>query len=127
MRPGGGVSRLTMPVMWDRMTSTSSHGIVSRQENEKAAVFHDLEYAETKFRRVRDDMLDNVRMNFRRIEDVFNGWNKECMLMNDSSEKEPALRRKIKETLEGLKEVDELGKHLNRKFDQVLNTGGHYS
>ena len=47
--------------------------------------------------------------------------------MNDSSEKGPALRRKIKETLEGLKEVDELGKHLNRKFDQVLNTGGHYS
>lgn len=62
-------------------------------------------------------MLDNVRMNFRRIEDVFNGWNKECMLMNDLFEKGLVFWRKIKEILEGLKEVDEFGKNFNRKFD----------
>ncbi|PFX18291.1 Short transient receptor potential channel 4 [Stylophora pistillata] len=122
MRPGGGVSRLTMSEMWDRMTSTSSPGTVSTQENEKAAVGHDLEYAETRFRQVRDDMLANLRMNFRRIEDVFSQWNKECMLMNDSVQMGPALRKKIKETLEGFQEVEELGKQLDRKFGQFLKT-----
>ena len=130
MRARDNVSGSVLPIFRDLMTSKSSTGTDSTAETEKAGVYHDLDYAGVRFRRVRDDMLDNLRTNFRRFEDVFNGWNKECMQMSSSflyqkvpkgtSENWPALGKKIKETLEGLQEVEELGKQLNIKFGVAL-------
>ena len=123
MRARDNVSGSVLPIFRDVMTSKSSTGTDSTAETEKSGVYHDLDYAGDRFRRVRDDMLDNLRTNFRRFEDVFNDWNKECMQMSSSflhqkvskgtSENWPALRKKIKETLEGLQEVQELGQQLN--------------
>lgn len=122
------------------MTSKNPMEISSTEQPESADVFHELEYAGARFRRIRDDMLDNVRMNFRRLEDVFNDWNKECLQMsssflhqktpNGASEK-PALGKKIKETLAGLIEIEELGRQINKKFGTVLKelatrNGGNY-
>ena len=130
MRARDNVSGSLLPIFSDVMTSKSSTGSDSTAQTEKAGVYHDLDYAGARFRRVRDDMLDNLRTNFRRFEDVFNDWNKECMQISSSflhqkvpkgtSENWPALRKKIQETFEGLQEVQELGKQLNIKFGVVL-------
>lgn len=122
------------------MTSKNPMEISSTEQPESADVFHELEYAGARFRRIRDDMLDNVRMNFRRLEDVFNDWNKECLQMSSSflhqktpngAREKPALGKKIKETLAGLIEIEELGRQINKKFGTVLKelatrNGGNY-
>ncbi|KAL9984286.1 hypothetical protein ACROYT_G006561 [Oculina patagonica] len=140
MRPRDNTEWLLLPVSGDSMTSNNPMKISSTEEHESADVFHELEYAGARFRRIRDDMLDNARMNFRRLEDVLNGWNKECLQMSSSflhhkmpkgvSEK-PALGKKIKEALAGLKEIEEHGRQINQKFGTVLKelatrNGGNY-
>ncbi|KAJ7378998.1 hypothetical protein OS493_018792 [Desmophyllum pertusum] len=94
-----------------------------------SAKMRPLDYAGVRFRRIRDDMLNNVRANFRKFEDVFIDWNKECLQMSSSFLRQkvptgliekPTLGKKIKEALEGLKEIEELGKKVNIKFGTVL-------
>ena len=115
----------------------SSYNIPSQNLTEKTStaqydnkdVYQKLDYAGARFRRVRDDMLDNLRANFRRFEDVVNDWNKEYLqlsascLQNKVPEGETrrvTLGKKINEAIEGLKELEELGKKENQKFDTVL-------
>ena len=111
------------------MTSKNSMEISSKKEHQKTDIYHELDYAGARFRQIRDDMLDNCRMNFRRLEDVFNDWNKEYLQLNSSFQKHkypkgateiPALEQKIKQALEGLREIEELGQRVNQKFGTVL-------
>jgi len=98
-------------------------------EHDSTDVCQKLDYAGARFRRVRDDMLDNLRANFRRFEEVCSDWNKECLQMSGSlvqnnipegEIKKPALGKKINEAIEGLKEIEELGNKVNQKFGMVL-------
>ena len=130
MRPRDNADWLPSPVATCILPSKNSTDIGSKVEHDNTDdVFHKLDYAGARFRRVRNDMLDNLRANFRRFEDVFNDWNKECLQMSGSflqnkvpegGTKKPALGKKINEAIEGLKEIEELGKKVNQKFGTVL-------
>lgn len=125
MRPRNNVDGFSpLPISRDIMTSENS-----MEAHDNADVYHELDYAGVRFRRIRDDMLNNVRANFRKFEDVFIDWNKECLQMSSSLLhqnvptgliEKPTLGKKIKEALEGLKEIEELGKKVNIKFGTVL-------
>lgn len=93
-------------------------------------LYRDLDYAGARFRRTRDDFLDSFRVDFRRLEDVFNDWNKEYLELsylvlhkNDARAKRSivTLQKKIKEALEGLKEIEEIGKKASTNFGTVLS------
>ena len=110
----------------------------SKAQYDNTDVYRKLDYAGARFRRVRDDMLDNLRANFRRYEDIVNDWNKECLQMSglclpnkvpEGGTTKPAIGKKINEAIEGLKEIEELGKKINHKFGTVLKelTKGHDS
>lgn len=129
MRPGDNADWVPSPVSTYIIPSKNSTEIASTVERENTDVCHKLDYAGARFRRVRDDMVDNLRVNFRRLEDVFNDWNKECLQMNswflhnkvpEGVTIKPALGKKINEALEGLKEIEELGEKVNNKFGTVL-------
>ena len=90
----------------------------------------ELDYAGTRFRRIRDDILDNFKANFRRLEDIFNDWNKECLDLSNSiirvnvaqaKRSKPSLQRKMKEALGGLREIEDLGKTVNSKLGKVVS------
>ena len=87
-------------------------------------VYWELLYASARFRRIRDDILDNLKMNFRRLEDIFNDWNKECFEMRENDLKAKCSnsirRRKIKESLDGLREIEELGRKANIKLSTIV-------
>lgn len=111
-----------LPISRDIMTSENS-----MEAHDNADVYHELDYAGVRFRRIR--IRNNVRANFRKFEDVFIDWNKECLQMSSSLLhqkvptgliEKPTLGKKIKEALEGLKEIEELGKKVNIKFGTVL-------
>lgn len=129
MRPRDNVEWLPILASGDILPSKNSKETTSTEGHENTDVYGELEYAGAKFRRIRDDMLDNLRTNFRRLEDVFNDWNKQCLQMSSSSvhhkvpkgvNEKPALLKKIKEALEGLREIEELGRKVNQKFGRVL-------
>ena len=93
-------------------------------------VCRELDYAGTRFRRIRDDILDNFKANFRRLEDIFNDWNKECLDLSNSiirknvaqaKRSKPSLQRKMKEALGGLREIEDLGKTVNSKLGKVVS------
>ena len=73
--------------------TSSTAGSVARE------VYWELQYASASFRRTRGDILDNLKINFKRLEDVFNDWNKECFEMRENDLKakysNPILRKKI--------------------------------
>ena len=106
------------------MSSADDYQTSLPVERNITEVYRDLEYAGARFRRIRDDIFDNFKVNFRRLEDAFTDWNKECfeMCKNDLKAKhsKPILSRKIKEVLEGLKEIEELGKKAERKFGAIM-------
>ena len=90
----------------------------------------ELDYASTRFRRIRDDILDSFKAYFRRLEDVFNDCNKECLDLSNSiihknvaraKRSKPVLQRKMKEALGGLKEIEDLGKTVNSKLGKVVS------
>ena len=129
MRPRDNTNGVPSPASTYIIPSKNSTDISSKEEHENTDVFQKLDYAGARFRRVRDDMLDNFRANFRRFEDVFNDWNKECLQMSgwffnnnvtDGGTEKLALGKKINEAIEGLKEIEELGKKVNHKFSTVL-------
>lgn len=129
MHPRDNTDWVPSPASTYIIPSKNSTDIASKVEHENTDAFQKLDYAGARFRRVRDDMLDNLRGNFRRFEDVFNDWNKEFLQMSgsflqtkvpDGGTKKPALGKKINEAIEGLKEIEELGKKVNQKFSTVL-------
>ena len=79
--------------------SKFGHQTSSTAGSDVRVVYRELQYASARFRRIRDDILDNLKMNFRRLEDVFNDWNKECFEMRENDLKAKCstsiLRRKI--------------------------------
>lgn len=104
--------------------SKFGHQTSSTAGSDVRAVYRELQYASARFRRVRDDILDNLKINFRRLEDVFNDWNKECFEMRENDLKakysNSILRRKIKEFLDGLREIEELGRKANIKLSTII-------
>ena len=124
--PLSGISR-------DIITSNDSkdiHQTSSPVDGDFKGLYRDLDYAGARFRRTRDHFLDNFRVNFRRLEDAFNDWNNECLELsylvlhsNDTKAKRSkvALQKKIKDALEGLKEIEEIGKKANTKFRTVVS------
>ena len=130
MRPRDNVEWLPILASTDILPWKNSNEASSTEGHGNTDVYGELEYAGARFRRIRDDMLDNLRTNFRRLEDVFNDWNKQCLQMSSSFvrhkvstgvSEQPALIKKIKDALEGLKEIEELGRKVNQKFGTVLN------
>ena len=79
--------------------SKFGHQTSSTAGSDVRVVYRELQYASARFRRIRDDILDNLKINFRRLEDIFNDWNKECFKMRDNDLKAKCstsiLRRKI--------------------------------
>ena len=129
MHPRDNTDWVPSPASTYVIPSKNSTATASKVEHENTDAFQKLDYAGARFRRVRDDMLDNLRANFRRFEDVFNDWNKEFLQMSgsflqnkvpDGGTKKSALGKKINEAIEGLKEIEELGKKANHKFSTVL-------
>ena len=129
MRPLDNADWVPWPVSTYIIPSKNSTTIASKVEHDNTDVYQKLDYAGARFRRVRDDMQENLRANFRRFEDVFNDWNKECLQLSGSfvqnkvpegGNKNPSLGKKINEAIEGLKEIEELGKKVNHKFGTVL-------
>ena len=129
MRPRDNADWIPSPVSTYIALSKNSTDTISEVEHDSTDVYLKLDYAGAKFRRVRDDMLDNLRANFRRFEEVCSDWNKECLQMSGSlvqnnipegGIKKPALGKKINEAIEGLKEIEELGNKVNQKFGMVL-------
>lgn len=129
MRPRDNADWVPSPVSTYIALSKNSTDTISEVEHDSTDVYHKLDYAGAKFRRVRDDMLENLRANFRRFEEVCSDWNKECLQMSASLVqnnipegriKKPALGKKINEAIEGLKEIEELGNKVNQKFGMVL-------
>lgn len=104
--------------------SKFGHQTSSTAGGDARDVYRELQYASARFRRIRDDILDNLKMNFRRLEDVFNNWNKECFEMRENDLKakysNPILRKKIKKLLDGLKEIEELGRKANIKLSTIV-------
>ena len=104
--------------------SKFGHQTSSTAGSDVRVVYWELQFASARFRRIRDDILDNLKMNFRRLEDVFNDWNKECVEMRENDLKakysNPILRKKIKKFLDGLKEIEELGRKANIKLSTVV-------
>ena len=100
------------------------HQTLSTAGSDIRAVYRELQYASARFRRIRDGILDNFKMNFRRLEDVFNDWNKECFEMRENDLKakysNSILRRKIKEFLDGFREIEELGRKANIKLSTIV-------
>lgn len=130
MRSRDNADWVPSPVSTYIMPSKNSTEKASEKEYDNTDVYHKLDYAGARFRRARVDMLDSLRANFRRFEDFFNDWNKECLQMSGSflqnkvpedGTKKAALGKKINEAIEGLKEIEELGKKVNHKFGTVLN------
>lgn len=129
MRPRDNADWIPSPVSTYIALSKNSTDTISEVEHDSTDVYHKLDYSGARFRRVRDDMLDNLRANFRRFEEVCSDWNKECLQMSGSlvqnnipegGIKKPALGKKINEAIEGLKEIEELGNKVNQKFGMVL-------
>ena len=87
--------------------SKFGHQTSSTAGGDARDVYRELQYASARFRRIRDD---NLKVNFRRLEDVFNNWNKECFEMRENDLKakysNPILRKKIEKFLDGLREID---------------------
>ena len=104
--------------------SKFGHQTSSTAGSDVRTVYRELQHASARFRRVRDDILDNLKINFRRLEDVFNDWNKECFEMRENVLKakfsNSILRRKIKEFLDGLREIEELGRKANIKLTTIV-------
>ena len=104
--------------------SKFGHQTSSTAGSDARDVYRELQYASARFRRIRDDVLDNLKMNFRRLEDVFNDWNKECFEMRENDLKakygNPILRKKIKKFLDSLKEIEELGRKANTKLSTIV-------
>ena len=104
--------------------SKFGHQTSSTAGSDARDVYRELKYASARFRRIRDDILDNLKMNFRRLEDVFNDWNKECFEMRENDLKakysNPILRKKIKKFLDGLREIEELGRKANIKLSTIV-------
>ena len=135
MRPCDNISGFLLPISIDGLSSniiTSSDSedtnqASSTQDVDVTDVCRDLEYAGVRFRRIRDDILENFRKNFRRMEDVLSEWNKECLEMSHSKKSatakgsKSALCKNIKEALDGLREIEVLGKTASLKFGKVLN------
>lgn len=122
------------PVLTDGVASAAKHVPQTQPsaalECDITDVCRDLEYAGTRFRRIRDDILDNFKVNFRRLEDVLNDCNKQCLdLSNCILQKRAAqvkrskqvLQRKIKDALDGLTEIEEFGRTANSKFAKMLS------
>jgi len=116
MRPCDNTSGFLLPISTDGLPSniTSSdledtNQASSTQDVDVTDVCRDLEYAGVRFRRIRDDILENFRVNFRRMEDVLSEWNKECLETSHSMKSatakgsKSALRKNIKEALDGLR------------------------
>ena len=129
MHPRDNTDWVPSPASTYIIPSKNSTDIASKVEHENTDAFQKLDYAGARFRRVRDDMLDNLRANFGRFEDVFNDWNIEFLQISgsflqnkvpDGGTKKSALGKKINEAIEGLKEIEELGKKANHKFSTVL-------
>ena len=104
--------------------SKFGHQTSSTAGSDVRVVYRELQYASARFRRIRDDILDNLKINFRRLEDVFNDWNKKCFEMRENDLKakysNPILRKKIKKFLDGLKEIEELGRKANIKLSTIV-------
>ena len=104
--------------------SKFGHQTSSTAGSDVRVVYRELQYANARFRRIRDDILDNLKMNFRRLEDVFNDWNKEYFEMRENDLKakysNPILRKKIKKFLDGLREIEELGSKANMKLSTIV-------
>ena len=104
--------------------SKFGHQTSSTAGSDVRVVYRELQYASARFRRIRDDILDNLKMNFRRLEDVFNDWNKECFEMRENDLKtkysNSILRTKIKEFLDGLREIEELGRKAYMKLSTIV-------
>ena len=104
--------------------SKFGHQTSSTAGSDIRVVYRELQYASARFRRIRDDILDNLKMNFRRLEDVFNDWNKECFEMRENDLKakysNSILRKNIKKFLDGLKEIEELGRKANKKLSTIV-------
>ena len=104
--------------------SKFGHQTSSTAGSDVRVVYRELQYASARFRRIRDDILDNLKINFRRLEDVFNDWNKECFEMRENDLKAKCsnsmLRRKIKESLDGLREIEELARKANIKLSTIV-------
>ena len=104
--------------------SKFGHQTSSTAGSDARDVYRELQYASARFRRIRDDILDNLKINFRRLEDVFNDWNKECFEMRENDLKakynNPILRKKIKKFLDGLREIEELGRKANIKLSTIV-------
>ena len=104
--------------------SKFGHQTSSTAGSDVRVVYWELQYASARFRRIRDDILDNLKINFRRLEDIFNDWNKECFKMRENDLKAKCstsiLRRKIKESLDGLREIEELARKANIKLSTIV-------
>ena len=102
--------------------SKFGHQTSSTAGSDVRVVYWELQFASARFRRIRDDILDNLKMNFRRLEEIFNDWNKECFEMreNDLKCSNSMLRRKIKESLDGLREIEELARKANIKLSTIV-------
>ena len=104
--------------------SKFGHQTSSTAGSDVRVVYWELQYASARFRRIRDDILDNLKINFRRLEDIFNDWNKECFKMRENHLKAKCstsiLRRKIKESLDGLREIEELARKANIKLSTIV-------
>ena len=104
--------------------SKFGHQTSSTAGSDVRVVYWELQYASARFRRIRDDILDNLKINFRRWEDIFNDWNKECFKMRENDLKakrsNSILRRKIKESLDGLREIEELARKANIKLSTIV-------
>ena len=104
--------------------SKFGHQTSSTAGSDVRVVYRELQYASARFRRIRDDILDNLKINFRRLEDIFNDWNKKCFKMRENDLKAKCsnsiLRRKIKESLDGLREIEELARKANIKLSTIV-------
>ena len=102
--------------------SKFGHQTSSTAGSDVRFVYWELQYASARFRRIRDDILDNLKINFRRLEDVFNDW--KCLEMRENDLKakysNPILRKKIKKFLDGLREIEELARKANIKLSTIV-------
>ena len=104
--------------------SKFGHQTLSTAGSDVRAVYWELQFASARFRRIRDDILDKLKMNFRRLKEIFNDWNKECFKMRENDLKAKCsnsiLGTKIKESLDGLREIEELGRKANIKLSTIV-------
>ena len=89
--------------------SKFGHQTSSTAGSDVRVVYRELQYASARFRRIRDDILDNLKLNFRQFEDDLKA---KCS--------NSILRRKIKEFLDGLREIEELGRKANIKLSTIV-------